>query len=107
MEENRNKLRKTLAGLFAFGIAYNALVAWLERRGYNRGITALLVAFGTAVTLVAFFPLLGWRVIEAILAGFVASGSPMIIGSLWRYIAERARVEERDRKETLHTLGGK
>jgi hypothetical protein len=75
-------------GLVLFGIGYNAFVAWLERRGYTEGYLSLIVAIGVFVTLcgVAVLSIEG-----ALLAlgAFVATGAPMIIGSIARYLRKR------------------
>jgi MFS family permease len=91
------KLAPTLAALVGFGVGYNALVDWLERHGYDRGMTSLLVVAGTGITLLAFVPIYGWRIVGGLIAGFGASGAPMIIGSLQRYIKERAHSEKQHR----------
>lgn len=85
-------------GLLLFGIGYNALVAWLERKGYTEGYLSLIVALGVAMTLAGVAAL---NIEAALLAlgAFAASGTPMIIGSIWRYLrrreeARRAMIEE-------------
>jgi hypothetical protein len=89
------RLLYVIAGLFLFGLTYNAFVAWLERQGHDRGYTAFLVVGGTLVTLGGL-----WAVTDldtAILAiiCFAASGLPMILGSVWRHMVERASEEEK------------
>jgi hypothetical protein len=80
--------------LFVFGWLYNALVAYSERSHYSEGYMSLIVALGVAVTLLPFtffdHPLpIGW-----VYGAFMASGSPMILGSIWRHV--RARKQEQD-----------
>lgn len=88
--------------LIIFGIAYNALIAWLERRGYIEGYISLSVIAGVLVTLglllipqmiLSIFlpvnlPAWGWGLVT--LGGFGASGTPMMIGSISRYLIIRA-----------------
>ncbi|NPV77931.1 MAG: hypothetical protein HPY59_16340 [Anaerolineae bacterium] len=87
-----------LLGLVLFGIGYNALVAWAERRGYTEGYLSLIVAMGVFVTLCGVAILSIHAALLTLLA-FIASGTPMIIGSILRYIhrreaMKRAIVEE-------------
>jgi hypothetical protein len=74
--------------LFLFGVAFNAISAWMERRGYMEVVVSLMVALGVAVTL-APFALINLPFILYILGGFVFSGLPMIIGSLSRFLRRR------------------
>ena len=74
--------------LVLFGIAYNAFTAWMERRGYLHGYVSLAVAFGVLVTVgatVLISPLFSLLTVGA----FVASGTPMIVGSVWRHVRDR------------------
>jgi len=82
-----------LSGLLLFGLAYNALVAWLERTHRDRGYTAILVIGGSAVTLAGAGHLAGWRPILWALACFAASGTPMTLGSIWRHCQQTAKAE--------------
>ena len=75
--------------LMGFGTAYNALVEDIERRGYDKGFTAFLVVGGTLVTLGGAGFLIGWRNVAKVLACFAASGFPMVVGSVGRYVRER------------------
>lgn len=79
--------------LLLFGLAYNWLTAWLEQTGRNKGYTAFLVVVGTLVTVLATIPLIGFTNALVVLGAFVFSGSPMILGSIWRYMNERAEEE--------------
>jgi hypothetical protein len=74
--------------LLLFGIGYNALVAWLERSGYLRGFIWLAVAIGVGVTL-TMIAILDWRAAILVFVGFAASGTPMAIGSISRYVMKR------------------
>lgn len=78
-----------IGALAAFGLAYNYVVGWLDRRGYSEGYTAILVALGTLGTLAAAWPLIGARRLGQVLALFTASGAPMIAGSIARYARAR------------------
>ncbi|GAP10587.1 hypothetical protein BECAL_01760 [Bellilinea caldifistulae] len=87
-----------LLGLLLFGIGYNSLVAWLERRGYTEGFLSLIVAFGVAMTL-AGVAILSIHAALLTLLAFVATGTPMIVGSIVRYLrrrdeAKRAMLDE-------------
>ena len=87
-----------MLALTIFGIAYNSLVAYLERRGYAEGFLSLIVAAGVFVTL-AGLAVLSWQAALLALVSFTASGTPMIVGSIIRYLqkreeARRALLEE-------------
>lgn len=84
-----NEYAYAIIGLFVFSIAYNFLVDWLEQKGWERGITSLLVAVGSAVTLLPIIWLAGWQLFIDIIGLFAASGVVMIGGSLYRYFRER------------------
>lgn len=77
--------------LFTFGIIYNLIIAWLERKRYLEGFTSLAVALGVGITVIimaAVSPVFSLLMLGA----FVMSGVPMIGGGIYRYI--RARAEE-------------
>lgn len=95
-----------LTSLFIFGVAYNAFVSWLERQGYDRGYTAILVVVGTLVTVVGAGLRLGTRSVAWILTCFAASGTPMIAGSIWRYVAQRQRDLQRIEMSAWQCLRG-
>lgn len=78
----------TLVALFLFGWLYNHAVQWLERNGYEDGFTSLLVVGGTAVTLLGLAAIDPHAAMWAI-ACFAASGTPMVLGSIWRYLQRR------------------
>lgn len=87
-----------LLGLLLFGIGYNAFVSWAERRGYTEGFLSLIVAFGVFVTLCGV-AILSIHAALLTLGAFAATGTPMIIGSILRYLkaretAKRAMLEE-------------
>lgn len=84
------------------GTLYNLTVAWLERRQYSEGYLSLLVALGVTLT-VAPLALISpeWTLIT--LGAFIASGTPMIVGSILRYLQRR----ERERRRIAELLDGK
>jgi hypothetical protein len=81
-----------LMGLFLFGIGYNSVAAWLERRGYTEGYLSLIVAFGVFVTLCGV-AILSIHAALITLGAFIASGTPMIIGSIVRYLRKREEMK--------------
>lgn len=85
----------TSLALVVFGILYDQLVSWLERKGWSRGGTSLLVVCGTLVTLAAASVVIGIDDVLLMLGLFAASGTPMIVGSLVRYILARAENERK------------
>jgi len=79
--------------MMAFGIGYNALIAWLEWRGWMEGFVSLAVAGGVGITLL----LVGFIDAEAaflVLLAFGFTGIPMIIGSIVRYMQRREHEQE-------------
>jgi len=78
--------------LALFGIGYNALVSWMIRRGYTEGYLSLVVAFGVLVTLCGA-AILSIQAALIALGAFAASGTPMIIGSIVRYIKAREYIK--------------
>jgi lysylphosphatidylglycerol synthetase-like protein (DUF2156 family) len=93
-----------LAVLVLFGVGYNALTQHLERSGQVRGFVSLLVAGGTAVTIMASGLLIGLVPALVVLACFVASGLPMMVGSVQRYVDERAADEKAARELAKEAL---
>ncbi len=79
--------------LLAFGTLYNALVAWAEREGYTEGYLSLVVAVGVAVTL-GGLAILSIDAALLALVCFAGSGTPMIAGSIWRYLKKRAEARK-------------
>ena len=79
--------------LVLFGVGYNALVAWMERKKLVEGYMSDVVAVGVALTILPFALLPGeyraWQVALMIAGGFVASGLPMMIGSRIRHAIAR------------------
>lgn len=99
--EIRLDLGIVLAVFFAlllFGIGYNTLVAWLERKGYTEGYLSLIVALGVFVTLCGV-AVLSIQAALLSLGAFFTTGTPMILGSIVRYLrrrdeAKRAMLDE-------------
>lgn len=95
------------AVLLAFGVCYNALIGLSERMRLIEGYTALAVVAGVMVTVLVVTASLWGLVLEAwlwgavMLGGFGASGLPMLLGSIGRYVALR-QAEQR----SLRTAGG-
>lgn len=94
--EIRMDLGIVLAVFFAlvlFGIGYNALVAWLERKGYTEGYLSLIVALGVFVTLCGV-AVLSIQAALLSLGAFFATGTPMIFGSIVRYLRRRDEMKQ-------------
>jgi len=87
----------TFAALFAFGFAYDRLVAWLKQR--TTGYTSITVVVGVAVTLLAAIPLIGWPNVLTIALLFVASGFWMIVGSLMRHAKKEAEAAAKEARK--------
>jgi predicted PurR-regulated permease PerM len=84
--------------LVLFGLGYNRLVAWLERRGYAHGFASLLVVAGVVVT-VGMTAVISLTFALVTAGAFIASGTPMIIGSLGRYVTRREKQLQELREE--------
>ena len=82
-----------LLTLAVFGCIYNRWVESLEKKGHDRGYMSLIVSLGCAVTLAGAGLIVGLKPVLWALACFVASGVPMIVGSISRYC--RARTQQR------------
>lgn len=93
--------------LFLFGFGYNELVAWMERQGYDRGYTALLVVGGVLVTLLGVAVLIGFEAAMVVFGCFVASGLPMIVGSMQREARKRKEDEDRAFSQAKELLSDK
>lgn len=102
----------TLAGLYLFGLAYDRRVTgWQEHHGLDEGYVALEVVAGVAITVSALFPLwlvwfvwLPWPgafnalfIWLSLLAGFLASGLPMIRGDILRHAQRKLNEHELER----------
>lgn len=87
-----------LAALFIFGLLYNEIISYFERKGYLEGYTALAVALGVLVTL-GGVALVDYMAALIVLLAFIASGTPMLAGSIWRHM--QARRNDRDRMTNM------
>ena len=74
--------------LLAFGAFYDRFVASLTRKGYAEGFMGLIVALGVFVTL-SGLSILSINAALLALGAFAASGTPMIVGSIVRYVQRR------------------
>lgn len=86
------------AALLAFGWWYNGVVARLEKTNKERGFLAVLVCIGSAVTVAVITPIIGVGNALWVFAAFAASGLPMTLGSISRYIEERHISEQQIRE---------
>ena len=70
----------------AFGIAYNLVVAYVERRW--PGWTGLEVVVGVLVVLLAStaFGAMAWQELPGVILRFGFAGVPMVIGSVSRHM---------------------
>ena len=85
-------LWRVLLLLFGCGILYNALVDYVQTQLPDRhGVTAWLVVGGVGWTIFGIGILLGVKDMIIVLLCFIASGSPMIAGSMLRYWREREK----------------
>lgn len=100
-------LAAVVFGLAAFGYGYNRWVAGVVKQGQDRGYLSLIVSLGVGVTVLGF-GLAVWSLwaVLVLLGCFVASGAPMIIGSISRYMRERAEEVAQARVEARRELGG-
>jgi predicted membrane channel-forming protein YqfA (hemolysin III family) len=77
-----------IMGLMSTGILYNAFVSWAARRGYKEGFTSIFVAGGVMMVLIAL-SILSIQMAVVTMLLFVAAGTPMIVGSIVRYVTRR------------------
>lgn len=89
------RLLYVIAGLFLFGLSYNAFVAWLEGQGHDKGYTAFLVVGGVLITLAGLAVITNVETAILAIGCFAASGLPMIFGSVGRYVRARASEEKK------------
>ena len=75
--------------LVVFGIFYDQAVAWANRHHYTESFLSLIVAFSVFITLLGT-AIINLQAAVVTLVFFVASGLPMIIGSIIRYTRARA-----------------
>jgi hypothetical protein len=93
-------LTETLIALFAISVGFNWLVDVAERRGWEEGYVSFFVVLGVGYTVTgaAIGGLISWQDYQYLVLTFVASGLPMIVGSVWRYV--KMRETERLLKES-------
>jgi hypothetical protein len=91
---NWNEYAAVLVGLHAVSWGYNAMVAWFSRNGYSDGYTAIQVVVGVLYTLAGLALVMRVEDVLLVCGGFIASGIPMIIGDLARYVKMRRREED-------------
>lgn len=103
-QKRRRRTTLVFAGLVSFGYLYNRLVEALEKDGHDRGYMSLIVSGGTAITLIGVAPLIGIEATKQTFACFIASGLPMIWGSISRHCRARARVEAQLKREARDAL---
>jgi hypothetical protein len=87
--------------LLLFGIGYNLLAAWAEKTGFIKGYTSLFVVGGVVIT-VAATALVNLTFALVTAGAFIASGTPMILGSMVRHKREELRQLEQAREEARH-----
>ncbi len=98
---NSEVIGVVFVSLFLFGIGYNVLVSWMGKKGFEEGFTAILVVFGVAITGCGV-AIISWDAVILMLGAFTASGTPMVIGSWWRYVHRRSETIS----EFLAEMGG-
>lgn len=87
------------------GILYNHFVNWLHAEKHDQGYTALLVVGGVVITLGLALPFIGLEHTAIVTVLFICTGTPMIVGDVWRYVVERRQRAQKLAK-TLKELGG-
>jgi hypothetical protein len=94
--QNDSGLAVAFIFLLVFGIVYNQLVERFQKR--TQKYTAELVVGGVLITVLVSGLFIGWGNMAKVLALFVASGLPMIVGSWIR--------SARDDEEARHVMKG-
>lgn len=87
-----------LGVLFVFGIIYDKFVSWLEYQGHEQGNTAWLVVLGDGITVLMAWPLFGFKAFAQIFGLFVASGTPMLLGSIKRFWEAQRKADHHSQK---------
>lgn len=96
-----------LSTLYLFGVLYNRWVAGLERDGHDRGYMGMIVSLGCFVTIGMYTLWVGSLYLGLVLLlCFMASGTPMLWGSIARYARQRRHDEEAIKRDVEETLGG-
>ena len=82
-----------LAMLAVFGLLYDQIVEYVQQQlPEHHGVTAWLVVVGVTVTLGGVLILTDLRTFLLVLLCFIFAGTPMIIGSMGRYLQARRSV---------------
>lgn len=84
--------------LNVMGFCFNLLVEQLDRRGWMKAFTSLMVVGGVAGTLLAMVPVVGWQVTAVFFGAFASSGFWMVVGSLHRFVQQQNRELEEIRE---------
>lgn len=88
------ELWRVLLFLFGCGVIYDKVVSFTQEQLPDRhGVTSLLVVAGVGWTIFGIGIILGVRDMIVVMLCFMASGSPMIAGSMLRYWRERERAK--------------
>lgn len=95
---NLGTLAAVYLALLLFGIVFNQITEWAEKKGYAQGYLSLFVAFGVGVTVLTTAAISSVFALIT-LGAFVASGTPMIVGSIWRHVRKREHQLEQLRRE--------
>lgn len=83
--------------LTLFGLTYNTVVSWLDRHGYLEGYSSLAVV-GGVMGVLAGLALIDWQFTLLALGAFACAGTPMVLGSIWRYASRRREAQESMRR---------
>ena len=83
--------------LVLFGVLFNSIISYAERRTWLHGYVSLAVAGGVLITL-AGVAIIDYRAALISLGAFIASGIPMMLGSVYRHVREREEELERLRR---------
>lgn len=94
-----------ILSLIVFGVGYNIWVASLEREGTDRGYMSLIVSLGCTITNLIFGMIIGdLRLVGMLFLCYIASGLPMIIGSIQRHVQARRWEETASTREAKEAL---
>lgn len=96
-------------GLLLFGCGFNRLVGTADRKGWLEGFTWFAVIIGVGVTVLAVTLatwgkcFTGWQFGLMTLGAFTASGAPMAVGAVARYVGSREEDKRSMRAEALQS----
>lgn len=103
---NEREMSGALAGVAPYalmaGVAYAYLIHYLERSVKAEGLTWLEVVAGVGLTLALAVPVVGWMPTLAVVALFTLTGTPQIVGALYRHHLARMQA----RKALLEDVDG-